>query len=74
MTDAVRTHGLTKRFGDLAAVDDIDMVVPSGSVYGFLGPNGSGKTTTIRMLLALVSPTAGEVELLGERIPQGANR
>jgi ABC-2 type transport system ATP-binding protein len=74
VTDAVRTHGLTKRFGDLAAVDDIDMVVPAGSVYGFLGPNGSGKTTTIRMLLALVAPTAGEVELLGERIPQGAGR
>ena len=63
--DAVRTAGLTKHFGSYAAVDGIDLVVPAGSVYGFLGPNGSGKTTTIRMLLGLVAPTAGEIELLG---------
>jgi ABC-type multidrug transport system ATPase subunit len=66
---AVRTAGLTKRFGSHHAVDGIDLVVPSGSVYGFLGPNGSGKTTTIRMLLGLVRPTAGTIEVLGSPVP-----
>jgi ABC-2 type transport system ATP-binding protein len=72
---AVSTHGLTKRFrsGQLA-VDGLDMTVPRGSVYGFLGPNGSGKTTTIRMLLGLVFPTRGSHELLGVPMPDGANR
>ena len=69
---AIESRGLTKRFGGgRAAVDAIDLVVPRGSVYGFLGPNGSGKTTTIRMLLGLVRPSAGTSSLLGERIPQG---
>jgi ABC-2 type transport system ATP-binding protein len=68
-TDAVRTAGLTKRFGPHTAVDAVDLAVPSGSVYGFLGPNGSGKTTTIRMLLGLVAPTRGEIELLGVPVP-----
>ena len=68
---AVRTTGLTKRFrGGQVAVDDLDLVVPRGSVTGFLGPNGSGKTTTIRMLLGLVVPTSGTVELLGEPVPR----
>jgi ABC-type multidrug transport system ATPase subunit len=67
---AVRTRGLTKRFrSGQVGVDGIDLLVPRGAVYGFLGPNGSGKTTTIRMLLGLVSPTAGSVELLGETMP-----
>ncbi|MFI6290372.1 ABC transporter ATP-binding protein [Nonomuraea sp. NPDC050790] len=58
---AITTSGLTKRFrGGQVAVDAIDLDVPSGSVYGFLGPNGSGKTTTIRMLLGLIAPTEGE--------------
>ncbi len=61
---AVRTQGLTKRFGHQVAVDHIDMAVPTGSVYGFLGPNGSGKTTTIRMLLRLITPTSGNVDRL----------
>jgi ABC-2 type transport system ATP-binding protein len=70
---AVTTHGLTKRFrGGQLAVNGLDMVVPRGSVYGFLGPNGSGKTTTIRMLLALVFPTSGSHELLGVPMPSGA--
>jgi len=69
---AVRTSGLTKRFGSQTVVDEIDLVVPTGSVYGFLGPNGSGKTTTIRMLLGLVAPTAGEVALLGSSMPRHA--
>jgi ABC-2 type transport system ATP-binding protein len=67
--DAVVTMALTKRFGARAAVDGIDMVVPKGAVYGFLGPNGSGKTTTIRLLLGLVGPTSGASALLGHPIP-----
>ncbi len=70
---AVATAGLTKRFrsGQLA-VDAIDLSVPRGAVYGFLGPNGSGKTTTIRMLLGLIRPTAGSHSLLGQPMPAGA--
>ena len=70
-TSAVRTDGLTKRFGAHTAVNGIDVDVPAGSVYGFLGPNGSGKTTTIRMLLGLIAPSAGQVDLLGYRMPAG---
>lgn len=67
---AVRTEGLTKRFrSGQVAVDGIDMEVPQGAVYGFLGPNGSGKTTTLRMLLGLVRPTAGFAWLLGDAMP-----
>jgi len=69
---AVRTDGLTKRFGHQTVVDAVDLAVPTGSVYGFLGPNGSGKTTTIRMLLGLVAPTAGGVDLLGASMPRRA--
>ena len=69
---AVETTGLTKRFGGHAAVDGIDLAVPTGSVYGFLGPNGSGKTTTIRMLLGLISPTSGSRRLLGRPIPEAS--
>jgi ABC-type multidrug transport system ATPase subunit len=65
----VVTHGLTKRFRHQMAVAGIDLMVPRGAVYGFLGPNGSGKTTTIRMLLGLISPTAGEITLLGRSMP-----
>ncbi|MBO3095902.1 ATP-binding cassette domain-containing protein [Cellulomonas dongxiuzhuiae] len=73
--DAIRTRGLTKRFRTgQVAVDGIDLLVPRGAVYGFLGPNGSGKTTTIRMLLGLVAPTAGQVHLLGAPMPQAAAR
>ncbi len=71
MTPALATAGLTKRFGAQTAVDAIDLDVPAGSVYGFLGPNGSGKTTTIRMALGLVRPTAGTVTLLGQPMPAG---
>jgi ABC-2 type transport system ATP-binding protein len=66
---AIRTTGLTKRFGRHVAVDSLDLVVPRGAVFGFLGPNGSGKTTTIRMLLGLVAPSEGQVEVLGEEMP-----
>jgi ABC-2 type transport system ATP-binding protein len=72
---AVTTSGLTKRFrGGQLAVDGLGMVVPRGGVYGFLGPNGSGKTTTIRMLLGLIFPTSGSAELLGTPVPAGVNR
>ena len=67
----VVTRGLTKRFrGGQVAVDAIDLEVPAGSIFGFLGPNGSGKTTTIRMLLGLITPTSGSVQLLGEPMPK----
>ena len=72
---AVATAGLAKRFrGGQLAVGGIDLVVPHGSVYGFLGPNGSGKTTTIRMLLGLIAPTAGTHTLLGQEMPRAAAR
>ena len=72
---AVASSGLTKRFrGGQVAVDHIDLAVPRGCVYGFLGPNGSGKTTTIRMLLGLAFPTSGSAELLGVPMPAGAVR
>ena len=64
------TRGLTKRFGPVLAVDGIDLDVAEGDRYGFLGPNGSGKTTTVRMLLGLVFATAGEIELLGRPVPE----
>ena len=67
---AIETNGLTKRFGDQKAVNSISLEVPSGSVFGFLGPNGSGKTTTIRMLLGLAEATEGEIKLLGTDIPK----
>ncbi|BCB73606.1 ABC transporter ATP-binding protein [Phytohabitans flavus] len=69
---AVESSGLTKRFGRQVAVNAVDLAVPRGAVYGFLGPNGSGKTTTIRMLLGLIRPTTGGHALLGERMPGGA--
>jgi len=71
-TLAARTRGLRKTYGSTIAVDQVDLDVPDGAVLGMLGPNGSGKTTTIRMLLGLVQPTAGEVELLGHPMPSGA--
>ena len=72
---AIRTAGLTKRFpGGQVAVDAVDLVVPRGGIYGFLGPNGSGKTTTIRMLLGLIRSTSGRHELLGEAMPDRALR
>jgi ABC-2 type transport system ATP-binding protein len=66
---AARTRNLRKVYGRTVAVDHVDLDVPVGSVLGMLGPNGSGKTTTIRMLLGLVTPTAGAVELLGHQLP-----
>jgi ABC-type multidrug transport system ATPase subunit len=72
VTAAIRTVGLTKRYGSVTAVAGIDLDVQPGDIYGFLGPNGSGKTTTVRMLLGLVLPTSGTVEVLGAPIPKQA--
>ena len=66
--DAIRISGLTKRYGDLAAVDGVDLAVAPGELFSLLGPNGAGKTTTIKMLCCLVRPTAGSAEVLGHDI------
>ena len=68
----IRARGLTKRFGELTAVDGLDLTVEKGEVFGFLGPNGCGKSTTIRMLCGLLLPSAGEIEVLGYQIPRDA--
>ena len=67
MSDApiIRARGLTKRFGDFTAVDDLDFEVAPGAIFAFLGANGSGKSTTIRMLIGLLTPTAGTIEVDG---------
>jgi ABC-2 type transport system ATP-binding protein len=68
--NAVEVHDLTKRYGDLVAVDSVDLVVPRACAFGYLGPNGAGKTTLIKMLLGLTRATAGEMTVLGERVPE----
>ena len=73
MTDtAIHARGLSKRFGDVHAVNQVDLEIPTGQIYGFLGPNGSGKTTIIRMLCGLLTPSAGEVSVLGLDVPRQA--
>ena len=67
---AIELTGLTKRYGEMAAVNGIDLVVPRGCFFGFLGPNGAGKTTTIRMMMGLTQPSAGSVRLLGLPMPE----
>jgi ABC-2 type transport system ATP-binding protein len=69
-TAAISVRGLTKRFGEVVAVDDLTFDVPPGRVTGFLGPNGAGKTTTLRMILGLIRPTAGEALVGGRRFDQ----
>jgi ABC-type multidrug transport system ATPase subunit len=68
----IRTEALTKRYGGLVAVDGVDLRVDQGDLFGFLGPNGSGKTTTVRMLLGLVFATSGRIEVLGRPMPRAA--
>ncbi len=74
VAEPVVARGLTKRYGDLVAVDDVDLTVEAGDVFGYLGPNGAGKTTSLRMLLGLIRPTAGAIELFGrDPLDQGAH-
>jgi ABC-2 type transport system ATP-binding protein len=65
MPDAIALRGVTKRFNGTLAVDDLSLNVPRGSIYGFIGPNGSGKTTTLRMIMHILLPDRGEIEVLG---------
>ncbi len=67
---AIQAHNVVKRFGDFTAIENINLTVPKGSIYGFLGPNGCGKSTTIRVLTGLLSPTSGSVNVLGLDIPK----
>ena len=71
---AVETHGLTKRFGDNVAVDDVELLVPRGCAFGYLGPNGAGKTTLIRVLLGLTRADSGTMSLLGYAVPRQRDR
>lgn len=65
MTSAIAVHEVSKRFGEHQAVDAVSIAVPEGSIYGFIGPNGSGKTTTIRMIMNIIVPDSGRIEVLG---------
>jgi ABC-2 type transport system ATP-binding protein len=69
---AIATHEVTKRYRDVVAVDGLDLTVRRGEIYGLLGRNGAGKTTTIRLLLGLIQPSEGEMEVLGKRVQPGA--
>lgn len=70
---AIEARGLTKRFGEITAVDALDLELASGRIYGLLGPNGSGKTTLIRLLTGLAKPTSGEARVLGVKMPDREN-
>jgi ABC-2 type transport system ATP-binding protein len=72
MADAIALRGITKRFNGTLAVDDLSLSVPAGSIYGFIGPNGSGKTTTLRMIMHILLPDRGEIEVLGSRDTRAA--
>ncbi|MCD8522831.1 MAG: ABC transporter ATP-binding protein [Saccharospirillaceae bacterium] len=69
---AINVRQMTRRFGKTIAVDQLDLQIPRGTIYGFLGPNGCGKSTSIRMLTGLLTPTSGELEVLGQRLPDDA--
>lgn len=71
METAIETYELTKRFGDLTAVDNLNLKIRKGEIFGLIGPNGAGKTVTIKMLLGILKPTKGRVIVLGEEIPNG---
>ncbi|HEY3245890.1 MAG TPA: ATP-binding cassette domain-containing protein, partial [Phycisphaerae bacterium] len=64
--NAVEIRNVTKTFGQHVAVDDLSLDVPAGTVYGFIGPNGSGKTTTLRMIMRILHPDRGSIRVLGE--------
>src|SRR3954469_13774902 len=67
MTNAIELTRVAKQFNGTVAVDDLSLSVPAGSVYGFIGPNGSGKTTTLRMIMHILLPDRGDIEILGSR-------
>ena len=71
-TAAIQTHGLTRRFGELTAVEDVTLSIAQGQFFGFLGPNGAGKSTTIKMLTGLLEPTSGTIEILGQPFTAGS--
>lgn len=73
MTAAVEIDNVTKKFGDFAAVDHLSLHVPANTIYGFIGPNGSGKTTTLRMIMRIFFPTAGHIRVLGEETWKAAS-
>jgi ABC-2 type transport system ATP-binding protein len=73
MRTAIAIEGVTKRFGSVVAVDQLDLKVPRGLLYGFIGPNGSGKSTTLRMIMNILLPDQGEVEVLGQRDTRAAH-
>src|SRR5439155_1571016 len=72
MSNAIEIHQLHYRAGRTFEIKDLDLSVPAGAIYGFLGPNGSGKTTTIRLALGLLRPLAGRITVLGDTIPENA--
>jgi ABC-2 type transport system ATP-binding protein len=73
MIQAIKTTGLTKTYGEKRALDDVNLVVPEGSIFGFLGPNGAGKTTTLRILTGLARPTSGSVQILSHDVAMAGN-
>src|SRR5574338_1675851 len=72
-TPAIELRGLTKQFGDMLALDHVDLVVPQGTVFGFLGRNGAGKTTALRILSGLARPTAGTAHVLGHDVERATD-
>ena len=73
-TPAIETHGLTKFYGKVRGIEDVDLEVRVGEVFGFLGPNGAGKTTTLRMLSTMLKPTAGDASLCGFSVTKNAQQ
>ena len=69
----IEISNATKRFKDVVAVDDLSLTIPEGAIYGFIGPNGSGKTTTLRMILRILHPDSGRICVLGEETFGAAN-
>ena len=70
---AIKTNNLTKKYGNFTAVNNLDLKVKKGEIYGLLGPNGAGKTTIIKMLTSICNPTSGSAQVMGEKIPDGKN-
>src|SRR5512133_860246 len=69
--DAIQIQKVTKTYGETKAVDDLTLTVPQGAVYGFIGPNGSGKTTTMRMIVNIIYPDQGTIRVFGEQLAGG---